>query len=336
MNTLPLVSVIVPVYNGDKYLKESIQSILRSDYKTLELLVIDDGSQDQSREILSNISDPRLRVFINEKNLGVAASLNRLIDASKGEFIARMDADDFCLPHRFTKQVNCMQKHREIGILGGQVKRFPGEAKFPKMPLRHEDIAAWSLFASPMIHPTVMWRKSLELRYTENPPTAEDYDLWVRAMGCTKLMNLSDSLIQYRQDFQVKKNTYLQEQKRGGKDIRSRVLKVFGYTGDCDGMMVHEKLSNLWSLDLDVSSTEVAQWLDQLRDLNRHRHVFDEEALERILSRKWYDFHIYKVLNGEACMKSFFAEKALLQQVPLLKKAKLWVKETSLKKGEKS
>lgn len=326
----PLVSVIMPVYNGEKYLEAAVRSVLESDYSELELLVVDDGSRDGSVEILQKFADHRLRLITNERNLGVAASLNRAIELSRGSFVARMDADDLCLRDRFSKQVEYLIRKPSVGILGGQARSFSGEPRFPKMPLSHEMIYAWSLFACPMIHPTVMWRRELDLRYTEYPPTAEDYDLWVRCLRKTRLENLNTALIWYRQDFGVKKKSYLDEQKKGCVNVRGRILDSLGLK-DIRSREIHEKLSNLYGDQLSPGCREVAEWLYYLQEYNQKYEFIKGSALDWMLSRRWYDFHLSLSVQDRFSLSSFYGEPQLVKRVPILKHLKLWVLSISRK-----
>ncbi len=325
MSQVPTISVIVPVYNGERYLETALRSVLNADWPqdALELLVIDDGSSDGSRDILQHLKDKRLRVEFNKRNMGVAASLNRLLDLATGDFIARMDADDVCLPHRFRAQIRYFRAHSDVGILGGQVICFPGEPRFPKMPTERRLLRAFSLFASPLIHPTVMWRRELNLRYTVDPPTAEDYDLWVRAMTTTRVANLSQPLLQYRQDFSVKKQSYLEEQKRGGSDIRRRLLQELGLDPEPLQLQIHEKLSNLWGHSGDPSPADVAAWLHMIEEGNHKTGMMDAAALRHLLAHKWYDYHLYYLLQGNSRMAHFSTASELSNALGLSRRCKL-------------
>jgi len=114
----PAVSVVMPVYNGEKYLRESIDSILNQTYTDYEFIIVNDGSNDKTEEIILSYNDNRIRYIKNEKNLQIVKSLNRGIELAKGRYIARMDADDISLPRRFEKQITFMENNLEIGVCG--------------------------------------------------------------------------------------------------------------------------------------------------------------------------------------------------------------------------
>ena len=118
LSNITLVTVLMPVYNAEKYVKQAIQSILDQTYKSFELLIINDGSVDGSAHIIKSFQDPRIRFIENEKNLGLIATLNKGFDLSKGKYVARMDADDVAMPKRLKSQVAYMESHPEIGVYG--------------------------------------------------------------------------------------------------------------------------------------------------------------------------------------------------------------------------
>src|SRR4026207_76576 len=120
----PRVTVLMPVYNGADYLRQGIDSILRQTCRDFELLVVNDGSTDSSREVLRGYGDPRLIVVENERNLGLVTSLNRGLELARGEFVARMDQDDLALPRRLDKQINFLRKNARVGLCGTWFQTF--------------------------------------------------------------------------------------------------------------------------------------------------------------------------------------------------------------------
>lgn len=204
----PLVSVLLPVYNAEKFLRESIQSILDQTYINLELLIFDDGSTDKTRQIASQFSqsDSRIRLFTEDNNQGIVSALNRGLESSKGKYIARMDADDICLPPRIEKQVEYLELNPEIGLLGCRIQYIDEYGKLTLLPdfSFHGDVEIrWNLnFLNPFYHPTVMFRKSIieknELRYDPHAIHVEDYELWGRYLMFSKGENLPEILLHYR------------------------------------------------------------------------------------------------------------------------------------------
>ena len=198
----PLISVILPVYNGEKYLANSINSILAQTFGDFELILIDDGSTDSSPKILKEYErrDSRVRLILRE-NRGLVTSLNEAIDIARGKWVARMDADDIALPHRLERQLEWLTI-TGADISGSWVQRFGSSDKRRiKLYQTDEAIKMEILFSSPFAHPSVMMRTNLvkHLRYDITFEKAEDYDLWERAaVAGWKMTNVQEVLLLYR------------------------------------------------------------------------------------------------------------------------------------------
>lgn len=201
----PTISVVMPVYNGEKYLKEAIESILNQSFKDFELILINDGSTDSSTEIVKSFNDQRIVFIDNGGNIGLSKSFNKGIALAKGTYIARMDADDIATPERLEKQLKYLEANPEIDILGSAItiinEHGQNIGKASK-PLTHEGIKWQSLFSTPLLHPTVMARAQILKNHTfnENLHNSEDYELWSRLLWKTetRFANLSEALLKYR------------------------------------------------------------------------------------------------------------------------------------------
>ena len=195
----PRISVIMPVYNAERYLEDSIKSILSQTYTNFELLIGDDGSTDRSFEIMKSFRDERLTIIMNEKNLGIPHTLNKLIESCKGEYIARQDSDDISLPKRLEKQVDFLDKNPEIGLCGTNITHFGNRSKRMFMPQMDKDIKVYFLVNNPICQPTIMIRKGcLTKPYDKSFDLAEDYAHCYELSKVTKLANLPDFLLKYR------------------------------------------------------------------------------------------------------------------------------------------
>lgn len=218
MKVRPLISVIMPVYNGEKYLREAIDSVLAQTYHDFELLLINDGSTDKSKEIILSYNDPRIRYIENEKNLRLIATLNRGITLSQGDLIVRMDADDVCMPNRFEEQVAFLNKHDDIDLCGSWAIRIDGEGKTTgriKNIDSPELLKCATYFTCPFVHPSMMIRARVLKANYYNPdfPDVEDTELWHRLglQGC-KMANIPHYLLKYRwhgENISAKKEDYV-------------------------------------------------------------------------------------------------------------------------------
>lgn len=202
VSNTPLISVVLPVYNGEKYLIEAIESILAQTFRDFELIMIDDGSTDGSLHLMRKYeeNDARVRV-VERENRGLAITLNDSIDIARGEWLARMDQDDIALPYRFERQLAWL-KETGADISGSWVQRFgSSDKRVVRLRQTDEAIKMEMLFCSPFAHPTVMMRTALvkHLRYDSAWEKAEDYDLWERAAEAGwKMTNVPEVLLQYR------------------------------------------------------------------------------------------------------------------------------------------
>lgn len=162
MKTEPLVTVLMSVFNGEKYLREAIDSILTQTFSDFEFLIINDASTDRSREIILSYLDPRIRLIDNEENIGLTRSLNKGIDLAKGKYIARMDADDVSMPERLEKQVRFMEENPDIAVLGSWAYGIDGTGRINaefRTPICEEIIFKDLFFSNPLIHGSVMFDK---------------------------------------------------------------------------------------------------------------------------------------------------------------------------------
>jgi hypothetical protein len=220
------LSVIMSVYNGDAYLREAVESILSQTYKAFEFIIIDDASNDNTFAILAEYEkqDPRVKVQHNKENIGLTRSLNKGIASAKGQYIARMDADDISLPFRLEKQIAFLKTHLETGVLGSAVELIDAGGQVIGQRIYPTDsiIIRWRLaFENPLCHPAVLVRRELlqAHQYDPNLDTAQDYELWCRLVGKTKLANLPETLLRFRKHGE--NLTY-----RKGKQQRENSLKT--------------------------------------------------------------------------------------------------------------
>lgn len=202
-STPPMISVIMPIYNGELFLREAIDSILNQTYTNFEFIIIDDGSTDQTAAILNTYSDPRIIRITHPQNLGLVKSLNDGIAQARGEYFARMDADDISFPERFEKQIQFMNDHPEIGMLGGNVQVIDTAGNLgvvSTLPTTSTYMLWKMCFENPIRHPTVLMRTKIikQLEGYRDFKASEDYDLWQRMSEITKLANLNDILVFYR------------------------------------------------------------------------------------------------------------------------------------------
>ena len=205
MTPTPTVSVVMPAFNAAAFLDEAVCSILDQTFRDFEFIIIDDGSTDATASILQKYAkaDGRVRVY-RQENQGVIGALNRACRMAQGQFIARMDADDISLPHRFARQLEFLEKHQEIGIVGTWASTIDerGSVRGEWCLSPNSKMLRWNLFFRVcVIHPTVLMRREILEKlnfYRAEAIYADDWDLWLRASAITEFSNTPEILFKYR------------------------------------------------------------------------------------------------------------------------------------------
>lgn len=203
MTRAPLVSVIMNVYNGAEYLKESIDSILEQTFKDFEFIIIDDGSTDKSKDIIESYDDDRI-ILISRPNKGIVASSLESISYSRGKYIARQDADDISFPDRLSKMVEILENNQETGVVGSARQNINMNGEKLDLivhPLKDADIRVAMYNECVISNGSSVFRKSdynKTCGYEEGFPFAEDYRLWTKMLEVTKVVNIESPLYYYR------------------------------------------------------------------------------------------------------------------------------------------
>ena len=289
----PKVTVLMPVYNAKIYLREAIDSILNQTFRDFEFLIINDASTDSSKNIILSYKDSRIRYFENKKNLGVARTLNRGLRLAKGEYIARMDADDIAIASRLEKQVDYMDKHPKIAVCGTWLKAIHDtKSEIWKAPAAHEEIRSLMLFYDAIFHPTVMIRtgiiKKYNLRYSESYLYAEDYELWVRIAKHSRLANMPEVLLHHR--IQQKRNVddYLKIQQESANKIRLSQLHHLGIRPNRSEFATHVIIS-MGTYKREKSFVTAAEkWLGKLIMANLKINKYSHKSFVRVIANTWF------------------------------------------------
>lgn len=229
----PLVSVLMSVHNDLQYLRESIDSILYQTFGDFEFILIDDGSTDGSGDFLKDLSDPRVALVVNPSNIGLTASLNRGLEIARGKYLARMDADDISEPQRLHRQVEFLEAHANIGIVGCSRHLIDDGGKTIAIaPALENDLAIrWKcLMGNPFAHPTVMIRRQAlldnALQYDPSFRTAQDYELWTRLLPRMQAANLPEPLVRYRLRNGISRGSKTQQLANHDRIIRLAIQRL--------------------------------------------------------------------------------------------------------------
>lgn len=308
--TAPKVTVLMPVFNGEKYLGEAIESILNQTFSDFELLIINDGSTDTSVEIINSYNDPRIRLVQNEENLGLIATLNKGMDLACGEYIARMDCDDVSLPKRLDKQVTYMDKHPNVGVCGTWFRWIDGPLhnKTVCWQTDYETIKCGLMFVAMIGHPTALMRTKIfrqhKLYYDFSYIHAEDFELWSRAWRYCELSNIGETLYLYRAHSDQVSQRCSPEQIRSADKIRMNQLKLLGITPTKEEFEIHKIVSDYHSQKTDNLLERVDKWFCKLIAANRKKEIYSEKALIKIFAELWLVVCIKSIVRRSAPWQS--------------------------------
>lgn len=284
------LTILMAAYNAEKHLIETLDSIANQSNNNFNLLVVDDGSTDNTLSILETYDDPRFYILVNEKNKHLVASLNRGLEVIKSEYIMRMDADDIMVPERIERQINFMETNPDVDICGSYLKYFGNRQEHIKLPISDEEIKANLPFHSIMPHATVVYRKKhldeYQIRYSPKYIHMEDIDLWSRIFPYTRFAIIPETLYLYRWDGQniTDKNAHTRRNREEEffKDLYERLeIKI-----DLDLLSAYLDYRN--SIKLDKSRIKkVLRFLGEIIIWNRNKGLVNHKFLcEKVKSER--------------------------------------------------
>lgn len=280
-----LISVVMPCYNAAPWLETAIASILGQTHREFELLAIDDGSTDATPGILARAAahDPRVRVLGGRSNAGIVAALNSGLEQARGDYIARMDADDIALPRRFERQLAFLET-TGVHLCGSWFMEF-GHGMPRGVRWSHDETALRTamLFQNNICHPTVMAKRAVfeKLRYREDYRLAEDYDLYARAYQDFHLANVPEILLRYRRHRAQATHARRDAMEEVTRRIRIEVLRAQGYAPSAEEQRLHNLVRAPSSLYREADLKGIESWLLKLQGQMR-----DEDA-RRLVAQQW-------------------------------------------------
>lgn len=256
MKSPPKITVLMPVYNGEKFLRDAIESILNQTFQDFEFLIIDDGSTDASVDIIKSYDDPRIRLITNGKNLNLINTLNKGIDLAHGKYIARMDCDDISFPKRLEIQYEFMESHPEVGICSTWANHIDaqGNVTFELRTPVGEELRLMFWKPSPIIHAACMGKTRIfkDNKYDTGYLHAEDYELWLRLFRKTKFYNINEMLYSIRIHESSVTRSKRQEQLRNSylafcEFLGTRFISYNGFLALIDeNYSVHPKIRDIY------------------------------------------------------------------------------------------
>lgn len=325
-----LVTVLMPVYNGGRHIREAIESILNQTFKNFELLIINDGSTDNSEEVILSFDDSRICYLSNPSNLGLIDTLNIGLHAAKGKYIARMDQDDISISNRIEKQVDFLNTNPEIGLVGTAFQ-FIGDEKYHAYFSDHDNIKLALTFYNSISHPTVMFRSEIcekhTLYFNKEYIHAEDYKMWTDFIQVTKVANLPEVLIKYRKHDTQICYVYSTPQKSMTVQIQKEYLLNNGFSFSDSELALFERLHE----SEEIGNLELIKLIDKFYTQNLKLLFFDTFVLTVFLL-KIYKQNILELVNVDKELKVYLKSSPLYKKLNLSIRQKISLKLKFFKK----
>lgn len=299
----PLVTVFITAYNAEKYIAEALESIINQTYRNLEILVVNDASEDNTLKIIESYQDKdnRIRLINNNKNRGIPYNRNLGLTEANGKYLAIMDSDDLSDPNRIYKQVNYMEKNPEIDAIGTHYKVIGSKFR-NKISSRYntpEEIKVRLLFANPIANPTSMIRKNTlekyNIRYNNEFFVAQDYDLWLQISKVGKIAILPDYLLTYRVGHnnisKTSKNKKVEQRKKIIDSIHIDGLNHYNFNLNKDELKIFNNFftDNPVEVLRQETLNDVISLIKKLSEINRQKNIFNSSLFDRILIESSYD-----------------------------------------------
>ena len=333
-----LISVVMSNYNTPiNYLKEAIDSVLKQTYSNFEFIIIDDGSTDDSLEFIKSYDDPRIKLIVNEENIGLAHSLNRGFDAASGEFIARMDTDDICYPQRFEKQIEYMQENPNTIVCGAWAKiidsqnQETGESWGSPIIKDTDSYRIGLLFSNNplIIHPSAFFNHKLLMKYNlvynNQFPHAEDYEFWTRCAKYADCEILREYLLKFRRRESSVSASFTKLQKEEAYSIIKIQLNELGLRMSSDIQDLHYRLF----VDMKPYDNTLKKWIKRIISANTKYKVFNQKKLKKLLWYRWSEF-CYEEMSHSKTMRILY----LFISLSIRCKLNLFKIRTNYKKGK--
>jgi glycosyltransferase involved in cell wall biosynthesis len=291
-NNNPLISVIMPSYNNGPYIGSAIESILNQTYGNFELLIIDDGSNDNTNIVLNSLSDSRIKVIRNHQRLGLVNSLNIGIECAIGEYIARMDTDDIAEPIRLREQLSYLKKNPDCIFIGSWFIKFK-DKKFKKckLPTNYKYLSTVLLLHNSFAHPTIMGKTELfkKEKYRNEFKDAEDYDLIVRLSKYGKIANIPKYLLYYRIHNKSISIAQKESQIINSNQIRLNLINEIGIKPTEQERDIHLNMLCDLHKPFKNSPVQLMKWINKIINANKKYNKYPSIYLRIILYLRFFE-----------------------------------------------
>ncbi|MCB2193112.1 MAG: glycosyltransferase [Deltaproteobacteria bacterium] len=293
MPAQPAVTVLMPAYNCAQFVDEAIQSILAQSFTDFELLIVDDGSDDETGEVIRSFKDPRIRLLENRENLGVIKALNIGLEQAQGTYIARMDADDLSLPQRLAKQVAFMERTPQAAVCGAGMTTFSQQGPSSTWLIVDdpERLKADLVFHMVIPHGSIIFRREQQRRegifYSEDFPHAEDYHFLYQLSRVGEIRAVEEVLYRYRVHEAQTSTIHNDAQRQTADKVRALILAEAGVSYSAKEWEIHTKLEASDYPGLADNVVEMASWLGKLHRALSQGGDYNPGKLSEVMWNFW-------------------------------------------------
>lgn len=287
------LSIIMPVFNAELFVAEAIQSVLNQTFKNLELIVINDGSNDNSKSVIQSFNDPRIKYFENPRNSGIVFSRNLGLKLAQGNYIGMLDADDIAHPKKFEKQIAFLHQNKDYGLIGSWVRfidknseKLPGGWKLKAEP---EMIPAIMLFKNYFLQSSVLYRRECISNYSfkKDYNIGEDYIIWFEILKKWKGWNLQQYLVDYRvHDGSITKR-FKEEKLIREYGIFKLMLSALTIEPSDEELKMHIMIHDNKQIVNFNTLLSIEKWLLKLIDHNNKSDVYDRKIFTKVVFNRW-------------------------------------------------
>jgi glycosyltransferase involved in cell wall biosynthesis len=323
----PDITVVMPAYNVESFISESIQSILRQTYKNFKLVVIDDASTDRTLEIVQSFSDSRIQIVAHKINKGLINILNEVYSTIKTPFLARMDADDYCDSKRLELQLEFMKENTEVGICGTHYTFFGARSETIYMPLNNDDILLKLLEGCPVLHGSMMIRLSSlsQIKFNTNYTYAEDYGMFCESFPDLKLANINKVLYYYRVETHNTSIIHRKKQLESHEKARNVFLNTLGVQlNELESVVFHRVAEGQYLLSLQELNVYEKISIRIIR-CNHTKRLFNVDLLEKKL-KYWFFWSTFYSSRYGMGIYNFYKRSYLYRNFSLKLGLELWLR----------
>lgn len=289
----PTLSIIIITYNTGEFISQAIRSVLYQTHKNFELIIINDGSTDNTKTIVEAFDDSRIKYFENEKNEGIVYSRNKGLELAKGEYIGMLDADDIAYPEKFEKQIDFLEKNNDFGMIGSRVKfidkngkKLPGSWKLKASP---EMIPSIMLFKNYFLQSAVLYRRECVRQYSFKTDfkIGEDYLIWFDILKKWKAWNLQQYLVDYRIHNESITNKFKEEKLEKEKSVFKIILDDLNINPSDEELETHLLIRDNRPINDLATLKLVEKWLLIILEHNKGIGRYDQKMLTKVVFNRW-------------------------------------------------